>query len=121
MSQDTLSIKLKVNEHLFQSWNNNPQALLLHPNFDVVSLTDFVLEHLQDWEGAPELNDLSISKWSFDAAHFLGKFRVNFLINRRYCCSDQQSCKNDYMDFTFRYHDQVFVATAEYFDWNVSI
>lgn len=116
----THTIKFQLEEKSFQKVSNDPNLLIYQDSFDKDQLSSFIIAHLQDLDGAPELTDFRIDKWMFDSFSKKGKFRLHFAINRRFCCSDQESCRTDYVDFSFSYENENLVASASYFDWTVS-
>ncbi|MBE8712236.1 hypothetical protein [Sphingobacterium hungaricum] len=116
----THTIKFQLDDALFHQLITDPNLLINHDSFDTIQLSSFILNHIEDLDGAPELTDFRMDRWRFDSETKTGKFRLHFAINRRFCCSDQESCRTDYLDFSFSYANQNFEATANYFDWTVS-
>lgn len=84
------------------------------------NLQEYILNHLQTLDGGPTINNLQIENLAYDPINEKGKFRLKFQIDRRYCCSDIESCSNDYLDFEFEYQKGNIRARTEYFDWTIT-
>lgn len=100
----------------------DPQSLvtvLTQPQLK--ALKQSLLEVVADKDGGPQISDLRISNWQYDPSKNTGKFRLHFVIDRQFCCSDTQSCVADYVDFTFiKQHADHLIASATYFNWSVN-
>lgn len=97
---------------------NNPEWIIQHISpEDQSRLQDYILDHLSSLDGGPSVNDYRIANFSWDRILQKGTFRLNFTIDRRFCCSDTESCATDYLDFDFSVQDAILTATSEYFEW----
>jgi|SRR5690606_17015750 hypothetical protein len=83
-------------------------------------LTEYVLDNLSNLDGGPSINRLEVLNFKYDREEHTGSFRLKFQIDRRYCCSDTESCVNDYLDFDFKVHQDNLIAKTEYFDWSLN-
>ena len=84
-------------------------------------LKESLLEVVVEKDGGPQIGDLNISNWHYDANENTGGFRLHFAIDRQFCCSDTESCVADYVDFTFSVqHDDHLIASATYFNWSIN-
>ncbi|MFZ4861672.1 hypothetical protein ACL9RF_05750 [Sphingobacterium sp. Mn56C] len=114
-------IKLQITVANIQDITRKPQLFLDKLNAENrQTLQHYLLDNLSDKDGGPTVDNLAISNFNFDTEARRGRFRLNFTINRRFCCSDIEACGNDYLDFTFTYNWQTIEAVAQYFDWSLT-
>jgi len=78
-----------------------------------------IFDSLSDKDGAPQVGDLAITKFSFDDNQKKGKFRLTFHIDRQFCCSDTTSCQSDYIDFDFTYASTELKAVGHFISWDI--
>lgn len=116
----TITLNITISQ---TDWNNiqHDYTLLLNKLTaeDHKQLQDLVFDNLSDKDGAPQINDLTISEYRVDENQKKGKFRLNFQIDRQFCCSDTQSCQTDYIDFNFSYISDVCTAIGHFIHWNI--
>jgi hypothetical protein len=99
-----------------------------HPNKLLESISQaeldrlnwFIFDVLGDKDGSPEIGNIEISNFKINPDHFSGAFRLKFQIDRKFCCSDMESCSNDYIDFQFIMNGSKLFATGKYFDWTLN-
>lgn len=119
-SEQTIEIKLVLPKLLFPSLMAKPPLLLqLMSDQQQAQLKDFLFDKLADKDGAPEFIDFEVLNLSFDEQTKQGAFRLKFRINRSFCCSDFDSCADDYIDFNFQYKQEMLLASGSYFNWNL--
>ena len=99
-----------------------------HPNKLLESISEaeldrlnwFIFDVLGDKDGSPEIGNIEISNFKINPDHLSGSFRLKFQIDRKFCCSDMESCSNDYIDFQFIMKGSKLFATGKYFDWTLN-
>lgn len=116
----TIKLTILVTETALLEISQN-FALLLHniTTEDHKQLQQAVFDSLSDKDGAPQIGDLSVTKFTFDAEKASGQFRIVFNIKRQFCCSDISSCQSDYIDFKFTYQPNILNATGNFVNWNI--
>ncbi len=111
----------EINQQQLESISTDPSALL-----DIISkeeldkLSWFIFDVLGDKDGSPEVGNIQVSSFKYDAEKNKGTFRMQFDIDRKFCCSDLGSCSNDYLDFNFNIENNFLVASGNYFDWTLN-
>ncbi|PRD56236.1 hypothetical protein [Sphingobacterium gobiense] len=119
-TQPTITIELPIHKSLFYECWERPALLLdIFTAQQIVHIKAFVFDNLEDKDGAPEVDDLAVSIFKYSEHDKGGYFRLNFYINRRFCCSDIESSRQDYIDFHFSYINETLKASANYFNWNL--
>ncbi len=121
MDAKEYTFNLQIDNNHFSSILEESSNLLkyIQPN-ELAKLKDFIFDILGNKDGSPEINNLKISNFIFDNVKNKGSFRLKFDIDRRFCCSDMESCSNDYIDFNFKFENGAFNAKGSYFDWTLS-
>ena len=97
----------------------NSIILDLIPDQIITALKSFIFDRLENKDGSPEITDLKPTKVNFDNEKSLGSFRLTFLIDRRFCCSDVHNCHQDYIDVKFQFKNSHLIGRASYFDWTI--
>lgn len=121
MDSQEFRFELKVDEHALKGYQENPQDLAKIIDKEVIKeLQDFDFDNLKDKDGSPEVADIEIKHFKYQEADKKGSFRLQFLIDRRFCCSDTDSCSADYIDFQFQVKDGILRAKGGYFDWTLT-
>ena len=121
MDSQEFKFELKVDENALKGYQDNPQDLGKLIDKEVIKdLQDFVFDNLKDKDGSPEVADIEIKHFKFQEKDKKGSFRLQFLIDRRFCCSDTDSCSADYIDFQFQFQNGILRAIGGYFDWTLS-
>ena len=85
-----------------------------------LKIQQYMLDNLNNLDGGPSISNLDIQNFTYNHSLNSGTFRLKFQIERRYCCSDTESCVNDYLDFHFLIRKDKVSASSEYFDWNLN-
>ncbi len=120
MESKAFKFHIPINSHQLQGLMEKPQDLLkLLPKNELENFRWFIFDELSDKDGSPTVNNLLITKFSYDQTKNKGGFRMSFDIDRKFCCSDTESCKSDYLDFTFQINDNELEASGSYFDWTM--
>ncbi len=103
------------------SLKENP-SLLIHyiPEEILKALKQFIFDQLQNKDGAPNPTDFKITQFEFNESNESGKFRMNFQIDRQFCCADSTACSSDYMDFSFSLSATQLLAKGSFFDWTLT-
>lgn len=115
-----INIEISMQPSLFDQCRTQPILLLdILTEQQIEQIKAFVFDNLEDKDGAPEVDNLGISTFKYKVEEREGSFRLHFYINRRFCCSDTESSRQDYIDFHFRYLDEILQASASYFNWNL--
>lgn len=115
---DSNKLIIKISNISAESLENNPDGLLQHISpEDQKRLQEYILDRLSSLDGGPSVSTYRIANFSWDSHLKKGRFRLNFTIDRRFCCSDTESCATDYLDFDFTVQETVLTATTEYFEW----
>lgn len=121
MDSKEFRFELKVDEHTLKGYKENPKDLAKLIDKEVIKeLQDFVFDNLKDKDGSPEVAEIETKHFKYVEADRKGSFRLQFLIDRRFCCSDTDSCSADYIDFQFQVEDGMLQAKGGYFDWTLS-
>lgn len=96
-------------------------ALLLKlvPADQLDAFRSYIFDQLQDKDGSPQADGFKITQFTFSPQESRGSFRLHFDIDRYFCCSDSNSCSNDYIDMKFSYIDSLFRAEGSYFNWTI--
>ncbi len=94
----------------YQQIRTDPELLIEYIPFPALQAD--VFDALQDKDGAPTIANLCISQ--FKEAEDLGSFRLHFMVNRQFCCSDTDACAMDYIDFSYRFEEGEFLAQGEF-------
>lgn len=116
----TIKLNIKVSEKEWLEINHNFTLLVNKITVDDRrKLQEVVFDNLSDKDGAPQIDDLIIEKFTIDEKKTHGKFRINFNINRQFCCSDTSACQSDYIDFTFTYRPNFINAIGDFVNWNI--
>ncbi len=119
-TQHTITIEISVPLSLFDKCRERPIILLdILTEQQIGHIKAFVFDNLEDKDGAPEVDNLDISFFKYSEEERRGSFRLHFYINRRFCCSDVESSRQDYIDFQFNYTHEILHASAIYFNWNL--
>ncbi|HLT88502.1 MAG TPA: hypothetical protein VKZ57_12995 [Sphingobacterium sp.] len=119
-TQPTITIEIAIPPSLFDKCREQPSLLLdLLTEQQIAQIKLFVFDNLEDKDGAPDVENLDISVFRYSEEERNGSFRLHFYINRRFCCSDTESSRQDYMDFHFSYLNETLNASATYFNWNL--
>ena len=119
--QTEMSLTMPIAAGLLSHCVEEPSTLLnLLTAEQMTGLKDFIFDHLEDKDGAPEIGNLDLTFFNYEPEEQSGSFRIHFYINRRFCCSEVESSRPDYVDFQFSYTKETLYATAHYFDWNVT-
>lgn len=95
------------------------RLLALIPSEQCKAIQDLIIDTLADRDGAPELEELEIKSLQYDIKYRQGTFRMHFFVTRRFCCSDQESCTRDYVDWKFIIEDDRLLADATYINWTL--
>ena len=112
---------METKEYRFESFAGNPSSLLDHISKEELDkLSWFIFDVLGDKDGSPEVGNIQVSSFKYDTEKNKGTFRMQFDIDRKFCCSDMGSCSNDYLDFNFNIENNLLVATGSYFDWTLN-
>ncbi|PRD44563.1 hypothetical protein C5745_19270 [Sphingobacterium haloxyli] len=118
--QPTIIIELPIHKTLFYECQERPPLLLeIFTAQQIARIKEFVFDNLEDKDGAPEVDGLAVSVLTYSEEERGGYFRLAFYINRRFCCSDVESSRQDYIDFHFSYINEILKASAIYFNWNL--
>lgn len=119
-TQPTITFEIAIPPSLFDKCREQPSLLLdLLTEQQIAQIKLFVFDNLEDKDGAPDVENLDISVFRYSEEERNGSFRLHFYINRRFCCSDTESSRQDYMDFHFSYLNETLNASATYFNWNL--
>lgn len=119
-TQPTMTIEVPMPASLLDKCTEQPILLWdILPAEQKKKIEAFVVDHLENQDGAPQLDNIGMTKFRYDETDRNGSFRLHFYINRRFCCSDTESSRSDYLDFHFSYEQETVRATATYLDWNV--
>ena len=114
------NLAISLSEPAFKQWLIQPNDLLKYCTVaELQQIKDFIFDQLEDKDGAPEADLQRVEFLATEANQLAGRFRLHFEINRRFCCSEVESTRQDYIDFQFTYAGGVLRATASYFNWNV--
>lgn len=116
-----MKLKLELFDIVIDDLLKNPSGLvdcLGELNFN--KLQDYIVDNLSSLDGGPSINNLQVENFQYDVTNQLGSFRLCFNIDRRFCCSDIESCRNDYLDFDFKIINSTLIAFTEYFDWDLN-
>ncbi|SEG66568.1 hypothetical protein [Sphingobacterium lactis] len=121
MEAKEFEFNIPISQEQIGSLEIEPQTLLdFIPAAQTDKLKDFVFDALGNKDGSPEVGNLKVAKFKFDKAKNKGSFRLKFDIDRRYCCSDTESCSSDYVDFVFTTAGKNMLAKGNYFDWTLN-
>ena len=117
---DSTDINLEITPIELEDILNNPNLLIdrLRPQ-QLQQLQHYIFDTLTDKDGGPTIQKFQIKAFNYKESMAKGTFRLTFEIERQFCCSDVQSCQNDYIDFDFSYKDQSISMHATYFNWEV--
>lgn len=119
-TQPMISIEIFIPLLLFDKCREQPTILLdILTEQQIAQIKAFVFDNLEDKDGASEVDNLGISFFKYNEGGRSGSFRLHFYINRRFCCSDVESSRQDYVDFHFSYINEILKASATYFNWNL--
>ncbi|MVZ64463.1 hypothetical protein GQF61_01250 [Sphingobacterium sp. DK4209] len=83
------------------------------------SFRSYIFDQLQDKDGSPQADGFKITQFKYSPQDSKGSFRLSFDIDRHFCCSDSNSCSNDYVDMKFSYLNALFQADGCYFNWTI--
>jgi thiamine pyrophosphokinase len=120
MNNQNLTLNFSLTKEEIDQILISPSRLLaLIPSDQYKAIQDLVIDTLADKDGAPEVEELEIKNVQYDIKHRQGTFRMHFFIKRRFCCSDQESCTMDYVDWKFSIEDDRLIADATYINWTV--
>lgn len=118
---DPNDINLEITAIELQDVLHNPDILISRLSQDQLhQLKNYIFDKLSDKDGGPTIQQFEIIGFDFEKLQGKGKFRLKFEIERQFCCSDIQSCQNDYIDFNFFYKEKTISMHATYFNWEVS-
>jgi len=118
---NTFELNIAIPKILFSSVLQKPELLLeLMGEEQKQNLKEYLFDQLQDKDGSPEIDEMRIHALKYQEENGQGSFRLHFMINRRFCCSDIEACRTDYVDFKFEYLQEDFRATAHYFNWELN-
>ncbi|EEI92956.1 hypothetical protein HMPREF0765_1470 [Sphingobacterium spiritivorum ATCC 33300] len=120
MSGQNLEIKITISNNELRSIQEDPQQLITHissENWE--ALKSGIVDQLADRDGAPQLDQIRIQNFRWDENSRKGSFRMQFLINRHFCCSDTEACAMDYVDWNFVYNAGLLSADANYVNWTL--
>ncbi|MGJ1430093.1 hypothetical protein ACR79M_00475 [Sphingobacterium spiritivorum] len=120
MSGQNLQIQITINTIELRKIQEEPQQLIAHippENWEVIKAE--IVDQLADRDGAPQLEQIHIQNFQWDENSHKGSFRMQFLINRHFCCSDTEACAMDYVDWKFTYHNSQLLAEANYVNWTL--
>ncbi|NGM63941.1 hypothetical protein [Sphingobacterium sp. SGR-19] len=118
--QPTITVEIPIPLSLFDKCREQPSFLLdLLTKQQIARIKAFVFDNLEDRDGAPEVENFGVSFFKYSEEERSGSFRLYFYVNRRFCCSDVESSRQDYIDFNFSYINEALKASAIYFDWNL--
>ncbi|MCA5006816.1 hypothetical protein [Sphingobacterium bovistauri] len=119
MSNNNLKFVIQVND--INSFILNPNKIIGYFGENTFAiLQEYVLDNLHSLDGGPSISNLEIIKFKYNSDLDNGSLRLKFQINKRYCCSDTESCANDYLDFNFDLIGSRMTLEAEYFDWTLN-
>ncbi|WP_159635949.1 hypothetical protein [Sphingobacterium composti Ten et al. 2007 non Yoo et al. 2007] len=114
-------LKLEISPIDEREMQHNPQSIVAKlDETNLLFLQEYILDNLPSLDGGPSVSNLSLTNFRFDTSKLNGSFRLKFQIERQYCCSDIESCANDYLDFDFKLQEKTLIAKAEYFDWSLT-
>lgn len=118
---DSNRLILQIKEINSDTLKDNPQSLLTHMDKeDYLWIEEYILDRLNTRDGGPSITNYQITRFHFDEPLMKGTFRLTFTIERRFCCSDVESCSNDYLDFDFSFQNNNMIATTEYVEWTLN-
>jgi len=121
METKKYSFELNINPQQLKDLSNEPSLLLsLIPKDELDKLKWFIFDVLADKDGSPEVGNIQVSKLTYLTEQNKGSFRLKFEIDRKFCCSDMESCSNDYIDFNFKMEENKLIAIGNYFDWTLN-
>lgn len=104
-----------------KDFQDNPLVIITKLNKTrLTDLHEYILDNLGSLDGGPSISNLDVINFKYDSEKSKGSFRLKFQIDRQYCCSDMESCTNDYLDFDFKLQDKTLIAKTEYFDWSLT-
>lgn len=116
---NNITITLEIKEKVDFS-TANIDILALFESKDKQKLVDFLTDNLQDKDGSPSIGKTAVSNYKFDQEKQEGSFRLNFDIERRFCCSDIAGCNQDYLDFNFTIEGSKINIKGTYFNWELN-
>ena len=116
---NTTDLKLVINNITTENLTSSYLEEILEREYKN-NIQDYLLDHINNKDGGPQINNFKISRITFDNNSLKGKFRLDFQIDRQYCCSDIDSCSQDYLDFNFTLDNETLITTATYFDWTMN-
>ncbi|WP_312329630.1 hypothetical protein [Sphingobacterium sp.] len=116
MTEINIRIQLKKNDLIIPFSNQDLIPFIAKHQQEI---NDYVIEQLEDKDGAPHLSDFSISGLTFYTNSTEGSFRLHFKIDRQFCCSDLSSCQMDYIDFKFNKSNDSITLTGTYTVWTI--
>lgn len=114
-------LKIKIPNIDIQNLSKNEQLLaeLLNSNHRQ-ELQEYILDGLGNKDGGPQATLFKVKNFFYNQGERKGAFRLTFIVQRRYCCSDTESCQEDYLDFDFVIDNDILVAHTIYFDWSLN-
>lgn len=121
MEAKEYTFETDINSEQLETISEDPSELLNYISKEELDkLSWFIFDVLGDKDGSPEVGNIQVSNFRYQPDTHVGKFRMQFDIDRKFCCSDMGSCSNDYLDFDFKLEDQRFIAKGSYFDWTLN-
>src|SRR5690606_926971 len=90
----------EINQEQLEGISTDPSALL-----DIISkeeldkLSWFIVDVVGDRHGSPEVGNIHVSSFKYDAEKTKGTYRMQFDIDRKFCCTDMGGSSDDYLDF----------------------
>lgn len=121
LNMNNSELVIEIRDIDTEKLSSNPQIFV--DNIDFVNfhkLQQYVLDSLNNLDGGPSISHLEVTNLKSNIEDNVGSLRLKFQIDRRYCCSDIESCSNDYLDFNFKIEQDKLIAKSEYFDWNIN-
>lgn len=119
-SNNTLDIVIKdIDMERIIEFNSILLDYLDKNNLTII-IKDYIIDNINDKDGSPAINNLHIKDFQYKKDDKTGKFRLQYDIERIFCCSDIEASKPDYIDFTFHLKNNDLLAHAEYFNWELN-
>lgn len=107
----SLSDLIENKDQVFIQFLNSPEF---------IQFKDYLFDSLINKDGGPTFSDFKILKNEFNQDTLNGKFRLQFNIDRMYCCSDDEFCNTDYVDFSYCFLNGKLIANTQYFIWQLN-
>lgn len=118
----TLTTDLTIVNIKLEDITTNPSLILERlTQTQLEQLNHFLIDTIEDKDGSPNIGNISIIQLHLhNNIPNKGRFRLEFTIDRRFCCSDIEAAQSDYIDFEFDVIKCDLHAKATYFNWTVN-